>query len=414
MNSLYARSRKRILFLFALSILIIGGLANVATQIVNNYYSDELIEDENRKFVDLFKHTIEFESEGDAISYASHYTHINEVDIIILRNHEIIFESERVPEATKTYEFAYNDNTYQISLDNSRNSILVIKDRETYFINIISIVAILVLLVYVVISRRIRNKKVLYDISSIDELIKSNDDPKIDLNYIELQEIYNAFYNKIKTIDLMEEKRKDNLNGLVHDLKTPITILLNHLEDINSLEDLITNKDAVRKSLEELSNTSSDLISENFMGVKRDFNLSENLKNELETYVSTFKSKNITLKCNLLNDVHVKWNKRDFGRVLRNLLTNAYYYSNPDTTVYVNLMHSKETYSLKIINSGQVIKQQDLKRIFEKSVRDNQEDNVEGNGLGLYITKLLVEEIGATIFADSKGDENIFTIEFVK
>lgn len=414
MNSLYKKSRKRILFLFAISIMLIGGVANIIAQYVNDYYSEQLIENENARFVELFMHTAEFESETNALSYAEHYAHLNDIGIMISSDDEVIFESERLPQNLKTYSASLNGKTYDITIDNSNNYILVINEREALYINYITIGAIGILMIYVVVSRRIRNKKILYDVSSINQLINTDEEPRQDLNFIELQEIYNAFNNKITTIDLMEEKRKDNLNGLVHDLKTPITILLNHLEDISSPEDLILNKDAVAQSLQDLSVTASDLISENFMGTKNRFQLSQHLNKELLNYIHVFKSKNITLKYNILPDAVVDWNKRDFGRVLRNLLTNAYYYSNPDTIVYVNLTNMKTKYQLQVINQGNTIKKKDLDRIFEKSIRTNEDDNVEGNGLGLYITRLLVEEIGAKIYADSNETENIFTIEFMK
>ena len=414
MNSLYRRSRKRILFLFAISILIIGGIANVGYRIVNNYYGWQIIDNENQKFVEMFGHTVESESEWEAIAYAEHYTVINKSNIIVYVEGEQIFETEEPPENFKDYYVSGDGNVYTISIDNSNNTLLSIFAQEEYFINIISISVIGILMIYTVISRRMHNQRVLYDISSIEELIDDNTDKKDDLNYSELQDIYDDFYSKIRTIDLMEEKRKDNLNGLVHDLKTPITILLNHLEDIDTLEDLLLNKEVVRKSLEELSITASNLISENFASDVKEFNLSVNLEKELQTYISTFNSKNISIKYNILDDVMIKWNKRDFGRVLRNLLTNAFYYSNPDTTVYVNLTNNKGHYKLQIFNTGSLIKEEDFSRIFNKNIRDEESENTEGNGLGLYITKLLVEEIGAKIYASSNETQNIFTIEFTK
>lgn len=414
MNSLYRRSRKRILFLFALSILIIGGIANVGYRIVNNYYGWQIIDNENQKFVEMFGHTVESESEWEAIAYAEHYTVINKSNIIVYVEGEQIFQTEEPPVNFTDYYVSGDGNVYTISIDNSNDTLLSIFAQEEYFINIISISVIGILMIYTVISRRMHNQRVLYDISSIEELIDDNTDKKDDLNYVELQDIYDDFYSKIRTIDLMEEKRKDNLNGLVHDLKTPITILLNHLEDIDTLEDLLMNKDVVRKSLEELSITASDLISENFASDIKEFNLSVNLEKELQTYISTFNSKNINIKYNILDDVYIKWNKRDFGRVLRNLLTNAFYYSNPDTTVYVNLTNNKGHYRLQIFNTGSLIKEEDFTRIFNKNIRDEESENTEGNGLGLYITKLLVEEIGAKIYASSNETQNIFTIEFEK
>ncbi len=414
MNSLYKMSRKRILALYASTIIILFVFSNFAAAIVNNYYQGQFIKNENEKFVTLFHHTLENDSIDYALSYAEHYTHVNNVSVKVVHEDIVLYESEKMPVSAKDYEVVLEDETYLISVDNSENSILVINNREADFITLIIIVTMSILLLYLVQSRRLKNRRVLQDIQKIEHLMKENEEKYTDLNYIELQTIYDGFNHKINTIDLMEEKRKDNLNGLVHDLKTPVTILLNHLEDVDTLEDLITNKDAIKKSLEDLSATASDLISENFMGTTRKFNLSLNLTKELENYVSTFKSKNIVLKYSVALNVMVYWNKRDFGRVLRNLLTNAYYYSDPNTTVYVHLLNDKDDYKLKIINTGQKIDQEDLHKIFEKNARNDKSENTQGNGLGLYITKLLVEEINAKIYAQSNEKESTFIIQFKK
>lgn len=414
MNSLYKLSRKRILALYASTIVVLFIISNIAAVIVNNYYQEQFINNENEKFVTLFQHTLENDSIDHALTYAEHYTHVNDVSVKVTHQAIVLFESERMLRNAKEYQVLLDDITYTIKIDNSENSILVINNREADFITIIIVGTMSVMLLYLIKTRRVKNRRVLQDIQKIEHLMIKNKEKFTDFNYIELQKIYDGFNHKINTIDLMEEKRKDNLNGLVHDLKTPVTILLNHLEDVSTLEDLIINKDAIKKSLEDLSSTASDLISENFMGTKKKFNLSNNLTRELENYVSTFKSKNITLKQSVASNVMVYWNHRDFGRVLRNLLTNAYYYSDPNTTVYVHLLNDKENYTLKVINTGQKIEQEDLHRIFEKNSRRDENENTDGNGLGLYITKLLVEEINAKIYAVTNENESTFIVEFKK
>ena len=84
---------------------------------------------------------------------------------------------------------------------------------------------------------------------------------------------------------------------------------------------------------------------------------------------------------------------------LSNLIENAIKYSPPKTCVRVNLLCPKEkTVVLKIKDSGPGIPEEEMENIFKKFYRGrNVKDNIKGTGLGLYITKTLVERMGGTI-----------------
>ena len=90
-----------------------------------------------------------------------------------------------------------------------------------------------------------------------------------------------------------------------------------------------------------------------------------------------------------------KWNKRDFERVVNNILGNAYYYSNNNKSIDVLLFEEKDKYIISISDTGIGIKEEDIDKIFNKNYRakESAKFNSKGQGLGLYIVKLLVESI---------------------
>jgi len=413
MNSLYKLSRKRILALAVIFVVILLFGVSFIKYLVNQYYRDQLIETENQKFVEYFEHDAFYTSEESAINYATHYSHVNDVGIKIIDDTDtVVFESILKVTKYDSYIVTVGSREYEIQIDYSNSGILIVRDREIFIINIIVISSYACLVLYIIISRRVRNKKTLSDIGQIEELIKTNRTSSQKFNYREFDGIYDSLDEYIKKIDLLQEKKIDSFNALAHDIKTPVTILLNHLESSKNSEDLIENKEAIIQSLNDLSSTASDLVGENFMGSKRNFNLSQALEKELKKYVSSFKSRNIVIDSYVLDNVFVRWNQRDFTRVIGNLLTNAFYYSDQDTKVYVKLVTSKSSYTLQVINKGEIIEESNLKKIFQKNVRLSQKGTSTGNGIGLYITKLLVEEVGATIKAENIDGENIFSIDF--
>jgi PAS domain S-box-containing protein len=95
--------------------------------------------------------------------------------------------------------------------------------------------------------------------------------------------------------------------------------------------------------------------------------------------------------------------------VLQNLLSNAIKYTPPEGSVSLHIESGKETDQLLItvIDTGWGITKSQQPRIFEKLFRaDNvKEKDTEGTGLGLYLVKSIIENLGGTIRFESKENE---------
>jgi signal transduction histidine kinase len=100
------------------------------------------------------------------------------------------------------------------------------------------------------------------------------------------------------------------------------------------------------------------------------------------------------------------------NRILLELLTNAGKYSDPDTTVCLQVTHqvqqSLNQVVLTLTNTGPGISPADLKHIFDKFRRGQgvTQQAVKGTGLGLALVKCLVEHLNGTIEVSSCPSEN--------
>lgn len=100
-------------------------------------------------------------------------------------------------------------------------------------------------------------------------------------------------------------------------------------------------------------------------------------------------------------------------RILLNLLSNALKYSAPDTEVVVRAVATREDVVTSVKDQGPGIAPEDLPHIFERFYRAKGVPGAEGMGLGLYITKMLVEAHEGRIWVESelgKGSTFYFTI----
>jgi PAS domain S-box-containing protein len=100
-------------------------------------------------------------------------------------------------------------------------------------------------------------------------------------------------------------------------------------------------------------------------------------------------------------------------RVIINLLTNALKFSAPGSPVVVRLYRDGNRALVSIADQGGGIDPRDLPHVFEKHYRARTRADVEGSGLGLYISRLIVEAHGGRLWAESRvgmGSRFTFTL----
>ena len=100
-----------------------------------------------------------------------------------------------------------------------------------------------------------------------------------------------------------------------------------------------------------------------------------------------------------------------FERIVVNLVSNALKYSSSDVQVVLTCQGGDAI--LTVSDKGIGISPDDQARIFERYYRARSERQPEGLGLGLYITRLLVEAQGGTVSVESQlGSGSTFRVRF--
>lgn len=102
-------------------------------------------------------------------------------------------------------------------------------------------------------------------------------------------------------------------------------------------------------------------------------------------------------------------------QVILNLLSNGVKYnSHPGELTLECIMVEQKWLRVKISDTGEGIAEQDLLRLFNPFERLDNRPNIEGTGIGLVITKLLIEAMGGEIGVNShKGQGSVFWLDFV-
>ncbi len=217
-----------------------------------------------------------------------------------------------------------------------------------------------------------------------------------------------------------ENYRKEFLQNLSHEIKTPIFAIQGYIDTL--LNGALENPDISKKFLENASRNVSrmvhlvsdlDEITRLESGEqplnKENFIVQDLIREVYETLAQKASERSISLniKKGCEQPVEVFADKEKISRVLINLVDNAIKYGKPNGHVVSGIYKTDEKHVLiEITDNGTGINEEHLPRLFERFYRTDigRSRNVGGTGLGLAICKHIVEAHGQNIHVRSKPD----------
>lgn len=218
------------------------------------------------------------------------------------------------------------------------------------------------------------------------------------------------------------EQRETFVATLTHDLKTPtiaqikaLDLLLNdYMGPLNDeqRELLLLTKDSCNFMYDMLSTLLTTYKYENGDYVLNYekcnlITITEEVINELESII---KEKNITIRINKEgNNFDVNCDRMQIKRVITNILGNGISYAYNDTEILVSANQNGNNVGVEIKNKSAYINPETMENLFKKYVSHAAKFNKVGFGLGLYLSKQIIDAHKGKIYAKSFEDNhNIF------
>ena len=246
----------------------------------------------------------------------------------------------------------------------------------------------------------------------------SNSKPTV-LSYISIFESFwlqTEIYKKVKETEQMQ---KDFINIAAHELRTPIQpilgfveILKNKAKDENQKELLnIVSRNAKKlKQLTEDILQVSKIESQSLQLHKEYFNLSELVKNIIHDFKNQINKENkhiikLELKSNE-KEIIINADKSKVNQVIYNLLNNAvrftikkgkYKEATNNGKISITIESKGNQVTVTVKDNGQGIDEEILPKLFTKFATKSE---TGGTGLGLYISKSIVEQHGGRIWTE--------------
>jgi two-component system sensor histidine kinase VicK len=249
-------------------------------------------------------------------------------------------------------------------------------------------------------------------------------------------ELYQQVKEANKRLELHDTMQREFINAAAHELRTPIQPILSTVGLLSSANKATITRDELDDSIRMITRNATRLkhLSEDILDVTKIEGQSLNLRREVcdldeivRNSIDKYKrneiirsKENIEIKyTSYVDKVFVEVDRSRIAQVICNLLSNAFKFTK-EGSIIVNVeldqRNTRTTVSVK--DSGKGIDPEIFPRLFEKFVSKS----FQGTGLGLFISRSIVEEHGGRIWAvnnnklvdGQSGATFYFTLPIVK
>ncbi len=220
----------------------------------------------------------------------------------------------------------------------------------------------------------------------------------------------------------ISQEQQNFMMAITHELKTPISVVQLNLETIQKRDldkeqqqRLLHNTLHETNRLNALCNNmllSSQIEAGGYRMVREEVNLSQLVEDCADDFILRYPQRDFSR--DIEDDIFVSGDPFLLQISINNLLENAIKYSPKETAVLVKVYNMAALAQIEVQDKGPGIDEEFKKKVFEKYYRLGNEatKRAKGTGLGLYLTKKIVETLGGNIFIqNNKGGGSNFTVQ---
>ena len=359
---------------------------------------------------------------------------IEEIIYILKKKYPLISENEIITILNQENKKTDTFKKYGVNID--KEAILIENDK-TYnkfiLINIaITITFTIIITAIFFIYNRKKEKNIDEIIEYIKQINKKNYELKIDsISEDELSILKNEIYKTtIMLKETAENSKKDKINlkksleDISHQIRTPLTsiiIMLDNIIDDQKMDEK-TKNNFIREIKRNIINI--NFLVENILKLSKfESNTIEYKKENVNLITIIGDSiKNVSLLCDLKNIKIIVTGEKNIKilcdikwqiEAITNILKNCIEYSEENQKIYIEYSQNNVYTKVTIKDSGKGIANKDLPNIFKRFYK-GKNSSKDSIGIGLALSKAIIEEDNGNINVISSNKGTIFTIKYYK
>lgn len=348
------------------------------------------------------------------------YPNVTENEIILILNND-----ESNSELFEKYGTDLDTQSILIENDNYYNCFILLKV-------IFFVVIIFFFLFFFFMYNRRKNKSIESITKYLEQINRKNYDLNIDSNSEgQLSILKNEIY---KTTVMLKEvannskidklNLKKSLEDISHQLKTPLTSILIMLDDLidDENKDVELRNDFLKNIKREIMNINflvqeilklSKFESNTIKFIKKDTKVIEIIKSSMDNVLLLCDLKNIEIIVENSNSSKIKCDYKWEVEAITNILKNCIEYSENGQKIIITCQENNIYFMIKIKSFGKIIDKKDLPHIFERFYQ-GKNSNSDGIGIGLALSKAIINEDNGTIDVFSNKKETTFIIKYYR
>jgi len=236
----------------------------------------------------------------------------------------------------------------------------------------------------------------------------------------EISALMRNINNMTKELQSNEYLSKEFAKNVSHEFKTPLSSIKGYAELIESgsltQEEVIEYSGIIIHEINRLAQLSKNMLQISLLDsvnvIKQDetYSIDEQIRNVLQVLQIDWESKDIEFELDL-DEVTAIGNKELTFQIWQNLIANSIKFSHPSGLVRISLRQNQDI-EFQIQDHGIGISTEDQAKVFNQFFISDKSRNKSGSGLGLSITKKIVEKLGGAIeFTSVLGEGTTFTVK---
>ena len=281
---------------------------------------------------------------------------------------------------------------------------------ETYYRLFIIIILSIILLVlpttyvgYILLKKQLtplekiaQETKYIVDTSSLYKRIM------VDTSIKELGTIQKAFNSMISRLEDIFLNERDFFLDAAHTLKTPLAVLRSQIETTKLKS---KKQDELLQTIDHANDIIQDLLYLTKIGNINTQHSRVSVRNivlDLSELATTLgEEKDLHISTHIQEGVFINGNKNLLLRALSNIVINAVSYNQNGGNIAISLIENKKVTTIAVKDTGIGIPKTEIKKVFSRFFRGSNATS-GGSGLGLPITKAVIESHGGKISINSK------------
>ncbi len=233
-----------------------------------------------------------------------------------------------------------------------------------------------------------------------------------------INNIYQARQQERIVYQKRETQIRREIENISHDLRTPLTSIIGYVDLIQDKETKESEREEYLRIIHKRAKVLQGFIQDfyeisriegdNYPFLLDSIQIQNTISEAIVAYYHEFEIKNIQVSVELEEkQSYLIADKIQFNRILNNLVQNALKYAKSQLVISQYTLNGECIIQFK--NDKVQMKEEELKSIFDRFYTEDHSRNNQSSGLGLTISKLLVEKMKGSI--EARIEEDMFVIE---